>query len=178
MGIHHMAFATKDAKATHEFYTRAMGFELVKVEVARSATGFMKHLFYGTGSEREAMIAFWDIQDPALGDAWETDISRGLGLPQGLNHLAFSASDLTDIARRRERWLSAGHDVLEIDHGWCTSIYTEDPNGIIVEFCVLTQPFTERDKQVALELLHDANPKAESGYVGRKFYKAADHAKG
>jgi catechol 2,3-dioxygenase-like lactoylglutathione lyase family enzyme len=170
-----MAFATKDAKATHDFYTRAMGFELVKVEVARSATGFMKHLFYGTGSEHEAMIAFWDIHDPALGDAWSADISRGVGLPKGLNHLAFSASDLDDVARRRDRWLGCGHDVLEIDHGWCTSIYTEDPNGIIVEFCVLTKPFTEQDKKAALELLHDANPKAESGYVGRKLYKASDH---
>ena len=175
MGVHHMAFATKDALATHGFYTRAMGFELVKVEVARSATGFMKHLFYGTGSETEAMIAFWDIHDPAVGEEWSADISRGLGLPKGMNHLAFSAEDLDDVARRRDRWLAYGRDVLEIDHGWCTSIYTEDPNGIIVEFCVLTKPFTAEDRRVALELLNDANPKAESGYVGRKLYKAADY---
>jgi len=174
MGVHHMAFATKDAQATHEFYTRAMGFELVKVEIARSATGFMKHLFYSTGSEREAMIAFWDIHDPAVGDDWSADISRGVGLPRGLNHLAFSAADLDDIARRRDRWLAYGRDVAEIDHGWCTSIYTEDPNGIMVEFCVLTKPFTDADRARALELLADVNPKAASGFAGRKFYKAAD----
>ena len=175
MGIHHIAFATKDAKANHEFYTRAMGFELVKVEVARSATGFMKHLFYSTGSDREAMIAFWDIQDSAVGEDWSTDISRGVGLPRGLNHLAFSASDLDDIARRRDRWLAFGRDVAEIDHGWCTSIYTEDPNGIMVEFCVLTKDFTDADKKAALELLADSNPTAASGLAGRKFYKAADY---
>ena len=33
MGFHHLALATRDIKATHEFYTAAMGFELVKVAV-------------------------------------------------------------------------------------------------------------------------------------------------
>ena len=28
----------------------------------------------------------------------------------------------------------------EIDHGWCRSVYTVDPNGIMVEFCVTTKP--------------------------------------
>lgn len=176
MGVHHMAFATKDAKATHDFYTAAMGFELVKVEVARSKTGFMKHLFYSTGSAHEGLIAFWDIHDAKIGDAWSADISRGLGLPPGMNHLAFSASDLDDIERRRNRWLASGHDVVEIDHGWCTSIYTEDPNGIVVEFCVLTQPFSDEDKKRALELLADADPQAEARVGGRKLYKAADHS--
>ena len=36
MGIHHMAFATRDAEATHRFYSEAMGFELVKVEVGKT----------------------------------------------------------------------------------------------------------------------------------------------
>ncbi len=29
-------------------------------------------------------------------------------------------------------------DIIQMDHGWCTSIYTLDPNGIMVEFCVTT----------------------------------------
>jgi hypothetical protein len=91
-----------------------------------------------------------------------------------MNHLAFSASDLDDIARRRDRWLASGHDVVEIDHVWCTSIYTEDPNGIVVEFCVLTQPFTDDDKKRALELLADADPQAEARGGSRKLYKAGE----
>jgi hypothetical protein len=36
-----------------------------------------------------------------------------------VNHLAFSAEDRGDLARRRDRWLANGHYVMEIDHDWC-----------------------------------------------------------
>ena len=36
MAYHHLALATRDMKKTHDFYERVMGFELVKVEVART----------------------------------------------------------------------------------------------------------------------------------------------
>ena len=120
MGVHHLAFATRDAKATHEFYTVAMGFELVKVEVGEMGGGWAKHLFYSTGPGRDQMIAFWDLHDPTLPEDWTPDFNRGLGLPPGVNHLAFTADDLDDLARRRDRWLAAGQDVLYIDHASCT----------------------------------------------------------
>jgi hypothetical protein len=31
-----------------------------------------------------------------------------------------------------------GYDVLELDHGWCRSIYVNDPGGTTVEFCCTT----------------------------------------
>ena len=76
----------------------------------------------------------------------KTDISRGLGLGLGVNHVAFTADSLEDLKRRRERWLATGHDVTEIDHGWVHSIYTLDPDGIVVEFAVLTRDFTRRGR--------------------------------
>ena len=110
-----------------------------------------------------------------IGD-FEPSISTGLGLPQWTNHIAFDAPTLDDLASARQRWQDNGYYVYEIDHGWCTSIYTEDPNGIMVEFCVLTATFGDADKKAALELLEDSNPTAQSGFAGRKFYKAADYA--
>ena len=57
MGFHHLAIATRDVKANHEFYTGPMGFELVKVVVGRSGQdGWAKHLFYDTGNGE--LIAF------------------------------------------------------------------------------------------------------------------------
>jgi hypothetical protein len=54
--------------------------------------------------------------------------------------------------------LTHGHTVREIDHGWCTSIYTVDPNGILVEFCTTTQAMTAADEAEALRLLKDPHP--------------------
>jgi len=38
---------------------------------------------------------------------------------------------------------------MEIDHNWCRSIYTRDPNGTVVEYCVTTGQFTQADKELA-----------------------------
>ena len=177
MGVHHLAFATKDTEANHRFYTEAMGFELVKVEIAEMGDGWAKHLFYSTGPTRDQLIAFWELNVPELGDDWSTDISRGQGLPPGINHLAFSADDLEDLARRRERWLANGRDVLEIDHDWCVSVYTEDPNGILVEFCTLTRDFSDGDRAEAARLLAmtSLEPGTAKEPKARKIYKAADY---
>ena len=153
MGISHIALAVKDIEATHRFYSEAMGFELVKVEVVPQHGGFSRHVFYSTGSSRDQMIAFWDLSNVPGSDELKTDICRDLGLDPLTNHIAFTADDLEDLARRRERWLGCGYDVMEIDHGWCTSIYTEDPNGTMVEFCTLTRELNANDRKEALELL-------------------------
>ena len=118
MAFHHVAIAAKDLAATHEFYTEAMGFELVKAVVAPTDVpgGWAKHLFYETGGH--GLIAFWELHDDRVGEGWSPAISTGLGLPIWVNHLAFDAADLDDIAARRERWLDRGIDVMEVDHGF------------------------------------------------------------
>src|SRR5262245_37067493 len=136
MGFHHTAFASRDINATHRFYTEVMGFELVKVVVAATeAGGWAKHLFYEISKDN--FIAFWDLHDDTL-TKWSPAISTSQGLPIWVNHLAFRAADLNNLEARKQRWLAHGHTVREIDHGWCTSIYTVDPNGILVEFCFTT----------------------------------------
>ena len=87
-------------------------------------------------------------------------ISTGLGLEVWVNHLAFAASDLDDIEDRKQRWLDSGYDVVEIDHGWCTSIYTNDPNGILVEWCTDTKPYTAEDREHALPSAGDGRTRA------------------
>jgi catechol 2,3-dioxygenase-like lactoylglutathione lyase family enzyme len=149
MGFHHVAIATRDPEATHAFYTEAMGFDLVKVEaVPTDGGGWARHLFYDTGGQ--GLIAFWEIHDdPKVRDDFDPSISRGLGLPMWTNHLAFDAGDLNRIEECKQRWLETGYDVAEIDHGWCTSIYITDPNGILIEFCATTEPFADTDREDA-----------------------------
>ena len=59
----------------------------------------------------------------------------GNGLPVWVNHVAFAA-DEARMAEARDRLSSAGiTPLMEVDHGWCHSLYYMDPNGIMVEFC-------------------------------------------
>ncbi len=159
MGIHHVAIATRDIEATHTFYTDVMGFELVKVVAAPTPEGgWAKHAFYDTGGN--GLIAFWDIHDDGLAE-FDPAIATGLGLPPWANHLAFNAPTLPALEARKRHILSTGHDVAEVDHGWCHSIYVTDPNGIMVEFCTTTKRLDERDRVDAHRILMDDRPDLE-----------------
>jgi catechol 2,3-dioxygenase-like lactoylglutathione lyase family enzyme len=172
MGVSHIALAVKDIEQTHRFYTEAMGFELVKTEIVPQKGGFARHVFYSTGSCEDQLIAFWDLSGVPGLESPRTDICRDLGLEPLTNHIAFQAEDLDDIERRKQRWLDFGRDVLEIDHGWIHSIYTEDPDGIAVEFAVLTQPFSEVDAAEALVLLRAEAPAMSPTKPSISFHKA------
>jgi catechol 2,3-dioxygenase-like lactoylglutathione lyase family enzyme len=156
MAFHHVAIATRDLDATHQFYADAMGFELSHVDIVPYMEhGWARHLFYDTGNGE--MLAVWDLHDAGLPD-FDPAISTGLGLPHFVNHIAFGASTLEDLDSRKDRWLGNGHDVVRIDHGWCVSIYTNDPNGIMVEFCCTTRVFDGDDRRNAHTLRRQSGP--------------------
>jgi catechol 2,3-dioxygenase-like lactoylglutathione lyase family enzyme len=161
MGFHHVAIATRDLPATHRFYTEAMGFELVRVETSptEQPPGWAKHLFYeiGDAGDGGGMFAVWELHDDRV-DAFDPAISTGLGLPIWVNHVAFDAPDLTTLDRAKDRWLDHGFDVMEIDHEWCRSVYTTDPNGILVEWCTTTRAFTAADRADAARDVTDPAP--------------------
>jgi catechol 2,3-dioxygenase-like lactoylglutathione lyase family enzyme len=160
MGIHHVAIATNDLAASHRFYDEAMGFELVHVQAGRSddpsGRGWAKHVFYDTGDG--TLLALWDLHDPRIPEAFDAAWSRGLGLPTWVNHLAFHAADQAALVSARERWLRCGLDVLRIDHGWTESIYTDDPDGNMVEWCRTITPFGTNERMNAQQLLGDPDP--------------------
>lgn len=156
MAYHHLALAAKDMKATHEFYEGIMGFELVKVEVAPIMTGgWGKHFFYRMNGDDSRFIAFWELHDTEGSDDYVYDINAAAKLPPGTNHYSFSVDSKQELEDWKQKWLTAGLDVFEIDHNWCHSIYTRDPNGNSVEFCLTTGTFTESDRQRALDALSE-----------------------
>jgi catechol 2,3-dioxygenase-like lactoylglutathione lyase family enzyme len=177
MGFHHVAFATRNPTATHEFYTSVMGFELVKVVTAATpgptgepSEGWSKHFFYSTGSSpsgEQGMIAFWQIEDDAIGTEFSVNLNKAAGLPWWVNHIAFDAPTLDDLHRHRDRWRQHGHTVLEIDHEFCISIYIHDPDGNMVEFCHSVRDFTPEEKAHALELLAADTPELEKEFGAR-----------
>ncbi len=170
MPFHHLALATRDTRGTHLFYTRAMGFELVKVVVSRTpADGWSKHFFYDTGAGE--LIAFWELHDESLPAEFPTALSTGAGLPEWVNHVAFGARDPDDLDARRRRLVEHGYDVMEIDHGWCRSIYTLDPNRTMVEFCTSLRPFDEEERRRAEALLFDPEPPLEDPADPPRIYR-------
>lgn len=174
MAYHHLALATRDIGAIHAFYEGVMGFELVKAEVARiRAGGWAKHYFYRLGGDNSCFIAFWEMHDVPGSDNFETSLSKAAGLPDEINHVAFRVNSVAELEERRQQWTASGRSVLEVDHNWCRSIYTKDPNDNLVEFCLTTAAFTPADRARAIAAMAETEAHYSPGPAGMKIHDAA-----
>jgi catechol 2,3-dioxygenase-like lactoylglutathione lyase family enzyme len=173
MAFCHLALATNDLEATHRFYTEAMGFTLVHVEAADTDVpgSWLRHAFYDTGDG--TLLAFQEFHNDERFTGHDLAISRGLGLPTWVNHLAFRLDDLDALANARDRWLRSGHDVVAMGHSHGNSIYADDPNGNVVEWSCITEPFSEAERDNALHRLRDPDI-ARDAPTGLEFYVAED----
>jgi catechol 2,3-dioxygenase-like lactoylglutathione lyase family enzyme len=154
MSYHHLALAARDMAAIHHFYETIMGFELVKVEIAPiMGGGWGKHFFYRMNGDDSSFIAFWELNDTPGAEAQEYDLNAAAKVPMGTNHYSFAVHSREELDQWRQRWTAHGLDVLEIDHNWCRSIYTRDPNNNMVEYCLTTGNFTGKDRTRALAAL-------------------------
>ena len=173
MAYHHLDLAVKDMKATHEFYEGIMGFELVKVEVAPIVSGgWGKHFFYRMDGDDTSFIAFWELHDAPGGEDFIFDLNKAAKLPPMTNHYSFNVDSVEELDAWRTKWQKAGLPVFEIDHNWCHSIYTTDPSGNAVEFCLTSGEFTEADRERAIAALNETefNPSPPPAKV--KIWKA------
>lgn len=169
MAYHHIALAVRDMAATHRFYTELMGFSLVKVVVGpvpgSTSDGWSRHVFYATGDAdapgSPGMVAFWEINDEQFAN-YPTNLNQMAGLPGWANHFAYDAPTRECLDDRRAVWCAAGLTVPEVDHGFCVSIYTSDPDGNTVEFCHTVRPFTDEEVRNSRELLVAERPEMDS----------------
>lgn len=164
-GIHHIAYACRDIEQTTAYY-EALGFPLVYTEVSPPGPngGFLRHIFFDTGDG--SCLAFFDVHNVGEQPDWKSDISTGNGLPVWVNHIAFTATAERQ-ADVRARMDAAGHKpLMDIDHGWCHSLYYVDPNGIMIEFCRDTPGF-EADPEEAHRLLTAVPSADQVGTMGR-----------
>lgn len=164
--VHHVAYATRDPEATYEFYSKKLGMRLLRTENHRQGEGHFRHFFFDMGQGE--CLAFFSVSNVGEDVDFRTRISTGNGLPIWVNHIAFGLDTLEELEAMKKRLQN--HDVEhmhEIDHGWCHSLYTVDPNGIMVEFCVTTdaENFLQTEEE-ALRLLR--LPAEEIGEETRK----------
>jgi catechol 2,3-dioxygenase-like lactoylglutathione lyase family enzyme len=131
--LHHNAFVTKDQEATRAFYEDLIGLPLVatwsEADELFGAVRVYCHTFFGL--EDGSALAFFQFADEADQDQFDPAL-----LPSPFRHLALKVSpELQDDIQDRLRsagWKPDGTYVLE--HGYCRSLYTEDPNGLLLEF--------------------------------------------
>ena len=164
--VHHVAYATRDPEATYEFYSRKLGMRLLRTENHRQGEGYFRHFFFDMGHGE--CLAFFSVSDVGEEADYRTPISTGNGLPIWVNHIAFALDTLDELEVMKKQLASRDVEHMhEIDHGWCRSLYTVDPNGIMVEFCVTTDALHfEQTEEEALRLLRQ--PPEEIGEETRK----------
>jgi glyoxylase I family protein len=133
--LHHTAYVTKDQEATRAFYEDILGFPLMATwSEADELFGALRvycHTFFGLADG--SALAFFQFADPADQELFDPEL-----LPSPFRHIALQvdADGQAELERRlREaNWKPDGTYVLE--HGYCRSLYTEDPNGMLLEFTV------------------------------------------
>ncbi len=83
-------------------------------------------------------------------------MSTGMGLPVWVNHVAFRATQERQEQARASLKAMGKEPHMELDHGWCKSLYALDPNGILIEFCRDVEglpAFTEENRTAALAMI-------------------------
>ena len=133
--LHHTAYVTKDQAATRAFYEDILGFPLLatwaEADELFGAERVYCHTFFGLADG--SALAFFQFANKADQDLFDPDLT-----PSPFRHIAMKvdAEGQAAIAKRLEEagWKPEGTYVLE--HGHCRSLYTEDPNGMLLEFTV------------------------------------------
>lgn len=130
--LHHAAWVTRDQEATRRFYEDVLGLPLVASwnEKAPSTGREYCHTFFEIGDGGAIVFFQWADQD-------ENPIE--LTSP---GHLALEC-DAETQAGISERLEAAGYETRLTDHGYCVSLYVNDPNNLRLEFTV-DHPDVER----------------------------------
>jgi glyoxylase I family protein len=132
--LHHNAYVVKDHEANRRFIEDLLGIPLIATWCERNYhPSFGRevdfcHTFFGL--KDGGALAFFQFADPevyALTQAKEGPKVRSH------YHIALKVSDATydDLKARLN---AADEPFRETDHGYCSSIYTTSPDGMILEF--------------------------------------------
>lgn len=124
LGIHHATAIARDAQTTVDFYTGALGLRLVKQTVNFDDTDAY-HLYFGDDEARPgSLLTFFEWGHLPPGHP-------GIG---ATHHIALETATEATLLQWK-RWLTdRGHTVTgPYNRVYFTSIYFQDPNGLILE---------------------------------------------
>ncbi len=134
LGIHHSAYLCRDAKETRDFYCDVLGMRMRATLAIDKRPGTdidlrYLHLFFEMADGN--YIAFFDLPDSVKPDYfYKKDGMQDY-------HFAFELESAGELQSFKERLEAHGLAVRgPIDHGFITSIYFHDPNGLQLEFTI------------------------------------------
>jgi len=156
--LHHVAYRSRDAQRTADFYTKVVGLKyvagLMPPENTRLSWPLNEpgepprkvvdgqsdsiHIFFELGDG--SYLAFFDV-------ASSPEEKEDPATPWWVKHIAFETESLEQLLAAKARLESHGVQVLgPKDHDFCQSIYFMDPDGHRLEITVRSeQPDTWRE---------------------------------
>jgi len=131
--LHHTAYVSKDLEKTRQFYEDVIGLPLMATwcesDMLFGAERTYCHCFFGLGDG--GALAFFQFASP------EDQELFGPKMPESpFHHIALNVDAETQKGIEA-RIKAAGYtepQTYVLEHGYCRSVYINDPNGMIVEF--------------------------------------------
>ena len=131
--LHHTAYVTKALEATRAFYEDVLGIPLAatwcETDFLFGKDRTYCHCFFGLGDG--SALAFFQFADPEDQALFDPELP-----PSPFRHIALNVDKETqaELEARIEKAGLQPPKTFTLEHGYCRSVYVEDPNGMIVEF--------------------------------------------
>ena len=133
--LHHNAHVTTDMEAVRKFYEEIIGFPLVatwceKADLFGKERTYM-HCFFDIGNGES--LAFFQFADEEDAEEFGPELPHS-----AFRHLAMNVDQETQDGIRK-RLEDAGYEeptMYILNHGYCYSLYVNDPAGLLIEFTV------------------------------------------
>ena len=132
--LHHHAYVVRDHEANRRFLEDLLGIPLVATWCEKSISGETGqeiefcHTFFGLADG--SALAFFQFADPEMYERTQAKQPAEIGR---YDHIALKV-DESSYAELKARLDAAGEPFRETNHGYCKSIYTNSPDGLILEF--------------------------------------------
>lgn len=134
-GMHHISAISSNIQRTYDFYTGILGMRRVKQTSNFDDPGSL-HWYWGVGDGQPGTLVTYFERDPAK----LRHSQMGTGQT---HHFALAVPDEDVQLEWRQRLIDAGYRVSPVmDRVYFKSIYTNDPDGHIVELATLGPGFS------------------------------------
>lgn len=155
--LHHTAYVTKDLRATRAFYEDLIGLPLEATWCeADELFGKLRtycHCFFGLADG--SSLAFFQFAEASDQAEFGPEIAKS-----PFHHIALNVDQATQDAVAA-RLAAAGYTAPRtyiLEHGYCRSLYVEDPNGMLIELtadapgAITPEKVAEKRAQAAQDL--------------------------